>query len=388
VTAPAPPPTSRPTSWTRRLAGLLALAALSAWLFTARAAARMPDFEVYWRAGTRAAAAEPLYRAADADYQFKYFPAFAVAMRPLAALPLPAAKAAWFAASFAAWVALLALVVRLLPARRRSTPWIVGALLVGLGKYYVEDLVLGQINIVLTLVVALAVAALAAGRETLGGALVGIAIVVKPYALILTPWLGIRGDLRAIAAAGAVGVVAVALPALTYGWHGAVAQHLAWWQTVTQTTAGVLTHSNNISVASMFAKWLGPGPAATALTALASGVLLGVGAVLLRRRAAVPAPDLLDAGLLLALTPLLSPQGWDYVAVVATLAVASLADHHDQLPRQLRLLSVAALLVVGLTLYDLLGRRLVYLLLDHGAVTVGALGLVAAGLALRLRRLA
>src|SRR6476661_4271790 len=73
----------------RAVAGLAVLAVLGGWLFVARAASRMPDFEVYWRAGARAAAAAPLYRPEDGDYQFKYFPAFAVAMQPLAALPLP-----------------------------------------------------------------------------------------------------------------------------------------------------------------------------------------------------------------------------------------------------------------------------------------------------------
>jgi hypothetical protein len=83
--------------WSRRgtrqalLAGLLAVAAI--WVFSQKAAARMPDFEVDWRAGQRAAHAEPLYRASDADYQFKYFPAFAVAAIPLGALSLPVAEA-------------------------------------------------------------------------------------------------------------------------------------------------------------------------------------------------------------------------------------------------------------------------------------------------------
>jgi hypothetical protein len=54
------------------------LIAFAIWLFVAKASARMPDFEVYWRAGVRAAAAEPLYRPSDADYQFLYFPAFAI----------------------------------------------------------------------------------------------------------------------------------------------------------------------------------------------------------------------------------------------------------------------------------------------------------------------
>ena len=53
-------------------AGLLAAAALAviAGLFAFKAAAKMPDFEVYWRAGVRAHAAEPLYRETDEHFQF------------------------------------------------------------------------------------------------------------------------------------------------------------------------------------------------------------------------------------------------------------------------------------------------------------------------------
>jgi hypothetical protein len=51
--------------WIVRL-GLFALAAsLAAGAFVLRVSREMPDFDVYWRAGVRAAAAEPLYRAED-----------------------------------------------------------------------------------------------------------------------------------------------------------------------------------------------------------------------------------------------------------------------------------------------------------------------------------
>ena len=61
-------------------AGLLAAAVLAALaaLFAFKTAAKMPDFEVYWRAGARALAAEPLYREEDAHFRLKYLPAFAV----------------------------------------------------------------------------------------------------------------------------------------------------------------------------------------------------------------------------------------------------------------------------------------------------------------------
>ena len=57
----------------------------------------MVDFAVYRTAGARAIEAAPLFRPDDGHYQFKYFPAFALAMTPLAVVPEEAAKAVWLA---------------------------------------------------------------------------------------------------------------------------------------------------------------------------------------------------------------------------------------------------------------------------------------------------
>ena len=83
---------------TRVLLGALALVSLVA-VFTTRVSRKMPDFEVYWTAGSRAIAAQPLYRADDGHFQFKYLPAFALLVSPLATVPLPLAKALWFGGS-------------------------------------------------------------------------------------------------------------------------------------------------------------------------------------------------------------------------------------------------------------------------------------------------
>ena len=64
------------------LPSLLIVLALTA--YNARISREMVDFEVYRTAGRRAVAAEPLYREGDGHYAFKYLPAFAVAMAPVA----------------------------------------------------------------------------------------------------------------------------------------------------------------------------------------------------------------------------------------------------------------------------------------------------------------
>ncbi len=89
-------------------------------MYVVRVRHEMVDFGVYHTAAIRAVQAEPLYRADDGHYQFKYLPAFALAMAPFAWLGPETAKVAWYALS----VGLLWLFVRwsiaALPDRRRS----------------------------------------------------------------------------------------------------------------------------------------------------------------------------------------------------------------------------------------------------------------------------
>lgn len=347
----------------------------------------MPDFEVYWKAGSRAAAAEPLYREADDDYQLKYFPAFAMMVIPVGALPLPAAKAVWFGTAVVSLVLLLRLGPRVVPEMRRSTGVLVFVALVALGKYYARDLMLGQINIIFAAVATGAVVALGSGREVLGGLFAALAIVIKPYALILLPWIAARRKPPSIIAAGAGVAAALLAPAALYGVNGTVALYKGWWTTVTTTTAGTLLSTDNISVAAMYVKWLGPG--APAWPAIVTSVALLLAAVMVfRGRKGVARPDGLEGALLLAVMPLVSPQGWDYVCVVSTAAIMMLANYFDRLPGLWKPLTVVALAVIGLTLFDLVGRTWMFRLLNLAAITLGFLIVVVALCTLRLRRVA
>ena len=377
---------ARARTWRIVVAALLA--GVAVWLFVAKASPRMPDFEVYWRAGARAAAGEPLYRLSDGEYQFKYFPAFAVIAIPLGLIPLDVAKALWFTLSVSALAALLSLNAAVLPFRRKPKWLLIAAMVVGLGKYYAEDLVLGQINTLVALVVTGAIVALRRGQEALAGTAVAVAIVLKPYALILAPWIIARRRLGAIAALVAGLVLAWALPVMVYGLDGTEALHRDWWRTVTATTAGTLLHSDNVSFASMWGKWLGSGSAATALASASSLALLAAAGAAFLRRTNVARPDGLEAGLLMAITPLISPQGWDYVVILATTALAYVVNDFDRLPRVLRMLTIAAIAAIGLSLYDLLGRELLYVLLNLSIITLGMTILIAALLTLRMRKLA
>src|SRR5688572_27276261 len=123
----------------------LALLLVAAWAaFTFKLAAEMPDFNVYWRAAERASMGEPLYRAEDGHYQFKYLPAFAVVASPLRLVGEDAARALWFMLSLAALTALATLSLRLWPERLLPTALLTTLLIIVLGKFMARELLLGQ----------------------------------------------------------------------------------------------------------------------------------------------------------------------------------------------------------------------------------------------------
>ena len=78
----------------RRLIGPLTLAIALTLAYQTYVQYRMVDFDVYLRAADRATRAENLYQAGDGHYQFKYLPAFAVAIRPVTLVPAPIARVA------------------------------------------------------------------------------------------------------------------------------------------------------------------------------------------------------------------------------------------------------------------------------------------------------
>jgi hypothetical protein len=295
----------------KRAALVCAALALAGACYAVTADPNMPDFEVYWRAGARAAHVQPLYSADDGHYQLKYLPAFALLAVPLAWFPLGAAKAIWFSFSAALLAAFVAMSISLLPNRRRRRWLLLLCVVLAMAKFYGHELVLGQVNLLLGVLVAAAVLLLRRHRETEAGLLLALAIVVKPYALIFVPWV-LAIERRRAFVTGVIGMAsAVLAPAVLYGLSGAWSLHAEWWQTVTTSTAPNLLNADNVSFAAMYAKWSHPGRTADWLTALTSIVILAVGADTVRRRRVVGDPDGLEAALLLTMMPLLSPQGWD-----------------------------------------------------------------------------
>jgi hypothetical protein len=379
-------------SWRRSVpiaAIIVACVAAAAALYVVKVSAKMADFDVYWTAGVRAAAGESLYRPDDGHYQFKYLPAFAVLISPLTLLPIGLARALWYALSLSSIVGLVAISLRLWPAGRRRCWALVGLTLVVMGKFYGRELLLGQANAMFGAVGIAAAFAMRRGRERSAGALVALGVVLKPYGLLLAPWLGVRRRGAAVVSLLAGLAVGATLPLLHYSAAGTAALYRQWWATVRDTTAPNLASADNVSWLGMYTKWLGSGSRWPVVLWIATtSVVLAVLLWMWGHRRHVASPDGLEAAMLLLLVPLVSPQGWDYVLLLATPCVICLLAFAGELPAWLRMAVFVAMGVLGLTFYDVLGRDAYSAFMMSSAITVATFVLMAGLAVLRVRHVA
>ena len=372
----------------RRLIWPFALAALAATLYLGIRIKRdtLVDFEVYRTASVRALAAEPLYRPEDGHYQFKYLPAFALAMAPFGLLPRETATGLWYVLSVTLLCLFVNTSVAALPDRRvasRTLLWIVAVLT---GKFWIKELMLGQSNALLGVVLILAFVAAQSGLWRRAGVLVGVGVFIKPYAIVLVPWLLLAGGPTPAAFAAAVIGAGLVAPAAVYGRQGNGVELSEWYRTVTGTTGANLIFPENVSFSAMTSRWLGPGPDASHLALLliaAAGALVAT-AMALRRGVASPA--YLEFALILLFVPLISPQGWDYVLLLATPALVILIDRWRSVNRVWQAATAVGIACVCLTIFDLLGRALYARLMSWSLVTLGAVVLAVALVHLRVRR--
>jgi hypothetical protein len=315
-------------------------------------------------------------------------PAFAIAMVPFALVDADAAKTIWFAMTVGLLTAYVRWSVRALPSRRRSETALIWLTVLLMAKFYAHELTLGQTNVLLGTMLVAALLAAQVDQPVLSGMLIGAAAFVKPYALVLLPWLGFTYGMAAAGACLAVVATGLILPAAMYGWTGNLDLLSAWLNTVTVSTAPNLLVNDNISLAAMWAKWLGPGPAASVLASASAAAALGLAVAVWLRRRRVDGPDYLEFALLMLLIPLLSPQGWDYVLLLATPAVICLMDRWPELESGWRIYAGAAFALMSFTIFDLMGRDLYGRFMALSIVTVAALSLTATLAHLRWKALA
>jgi hypothetical protein len=275
-----------------------------------------------------------------------------------------------------------------LPDRRVSERILVWLTLLFTGKCFVKELAFGQFNLPLGLLLLGAVIAAQRGQTPLAGAAIAAGVFVKPYALIMVPWLAWTRDWRALAMFGAVLLAGLLVPAVTYGWGGNLTLLAEWYRTVTDTTGPNLMGAETISFASMWVKWIGPGPEATALSLGSSLVAVAGGVVVMALRGRVAEPNFLEGAYFAVLVPLLSPQGWDYVLVLALPGYMLLIDRWRDLSPGWRLVAGVGIFITSFAVFDIMRRPLYLFVMRVAGVSVGAVLLAICLIRLRWRAIA
>ena len=110
-------------------------------------------------------------------------------MVPFTWPPKPVAEAAWFTLTVAMTWAFLRLALHALPERRMSMSPLLWLTWFLNGYFLVKELAFGQFNLPLGLLLLGAVIAAQHGRGLAAGGLVAAGVFIKPYTLVLLPWL-------------------------------------------------------------------------------------------------------------------------------------------------------------------------------------------------------
>jgi len=262
------------------------------------------------------------YRVPGTTYGFTYPPFAAVAMLPMALLPLSAA----IAGSVLLNAAATAVVARVLSGRQlRRFGWYGCALAVcalALFEPLRDTFSFGQVNLLLLALVLTDAWLLAGGRGRWAGWGIGLAAAVKLTPALFIGLLLLAGRRRAAAVATAVAGGATALAV----WVAPDASRFYWTQAMWDTTrVGRLDYVSNQSLQGILARL---GETDRAVWAVAVLLALGVWAV--RARAAAAAGDWTAAFALTGLTAcLISPITWVHhlVWLLPAFAVLVRAGH-------------------------------------------------------------
>ena len=275
----------------------------------------------------------------EGGYGFTYPPFAAILLRPLTWLDARTTGLLWLTFCIVVALVLVGLVVsthsrtRTFPARLVAYGLAAGAFL---GAAQVQsDLITGQVNLVLALLVVLDVGRVVPDRWR--GALVGLAAAIKLTPMVVWGWFLLTRQWRALA--NSVGVFAAAM---ALAWAAMPGDSLRFWTEAIFDTGriGDVELRFNVSVMGVLARAGIDGLSRTVLWLLIGGVL--VLAAYWNAQRARRAGDHVAAAILLGCAAVLAtPIAWPHHQIWLPLAGIVLVLREDRLPRALGAVVVA-----------------------------------------------
>ena len=352
----------------------------------------MVDFEVNLRAAQRLQLGETLYRLADEHYQFKYMPISSFLYLPLTHFPLDLAKGFWFFFIVSSSIGLVILSNKLVAPKTNPYRLLKLLPLLVLAKFFLREIQLGQINSIVTLILLAMTWMLTKdrdkGSETLAGLSWGLAVALKPYALIFFPYFLIKKKWRSLAYASSFLAVAFFAPSFYFGIKGNMTVHQEWISTFFKSTPTFLTTQDNVSIIAFFSKWIGNQNLVLLFTGLTISVLALLILYLILKGKDLHRTPVLECSVLLICIPLVSPLGWDYNFLMSLLGLTIVLRYFQNYTFFWKILLIVNLCIISLSLYDLLGRETYSLFMSWSVLTINFLLLIGYLSFLRIKKIA
>jgi len=376
-------------------------------LFVFKVREEMKDFEVNYKAGQRLAAGETLYQVKDGHYMFKYLPFSAFLYLPLSFLPLDLAKAIWYSIVIFCSFSLFYLSKKIIIPEGKSAYFFLLPPLI-LAKFVLREIQLGQINAVVTFVLLLMVWFLTEGfskkapippprltfereknskNEIYSGLLCGLAIALKPYALIFFPYFLLKKKTKPILSGVGFLILALLLPSFFYGFRGNLNVLKEWMTTLSKSTPIYFAYQDNISIIALFAKWTQNQNLSLVLAGLTIAGLAVLVLVLVLKGRGMARPSILECSILLISIPLISPLGWDYTLLISALGVMLAIQNFFNYSKFWRIFLVINFFIIAFSLYDLMGRKLYCEFMSWSVITLNFLILIGYLAYLRFRKI-
>ena len=352
-------------------------------LFLFRVKNDMIDFQVNYEAGKRLRLAETPYRFEDGHYMFKYLPSSAFLYLPLSYLPLDLAKGIWYFFIIFCSLVLIRLSFLLVPSTTIKSKWLMVIPPLILIKYFLREIDLGQINTLVTLILLIMVWNLyrqtnerSHKEDIYAGLLWGLAVALKPYALIFLPYFLLKGKWRTLLSGMCILSIATFIPSLYYGLKGNFTVLNEWISTLSQSTPTLFTTWDNISIIAFFNKWTGDPKLSLVLTVIFLSVLAFLVLLLMILGKRVEKAAILECSVLLILIPLASPLGWDYNLLMSILGIMIIVHYFPYYTKIWRTVLVCNFLIIFFSVYDIIGKDLYSTFMSLSLTTLNFLALI------------
>lgn len=335
---------------------------------------------------------EAIYRL-DEGSHFLYAPIFAIMFAPFAALPLRAAKLAWYLVCAVSIVGLIFGSRRILLGRtRRSSPALVVVPLILCAPFINNNIDHGQINLPTLALVVWSIVFAEQGRVVISGAALAAAILIKPFAGLAALFLLLEGKWRPILYSVLFGIVLLIAPIVVFGPAGTLAGTTSYLKVVSSMTDRYTMMLTNQSATSAIARLMSLGapsgapPSHLALyigTAIEAAFVVAVTIWFVSDREPQPIvgkPHRFELAALFCIMPSLVPISWKsyYAALLVPYMLLTLVLWTDRPADSPTPTLTLALIAISVILNWIPGRRTNHIALFFSAHFLSSVVLMAA----------